>query len=88
MDRQQGLFDDDVVEASKQPAPWELDAARDRSLATVVFSEVPWGPFDYLIPEQLKGEVQIGRRVEVPLGRGNRRVIGYCIGIHQDSGES
>lgn len=88
MDRQQGLFDDDVVEASKRPALWELDSARDRSLATVVFSEGPWGPFDYLIPEELKGEVQVGRRVEVPLGRGNRKVIGYCIGIHQDSGDS
>lgn len=88
MDRQQGLFDDDVFETSKQPAPWELDAARDRLLATVVFSEVPWGPFDYFIPDELKGEVQVGRRVEVPLGRGNRKVIGYCIGIHHGSGDS
>jgi len=88
MDRQQGLFDDDVFETSKRPAPWELDAARDRLLATVVFSEVPWGPFDYFIPDELKGEVQVGRRVEVPLGRGNRKVIGYCIGIHHDSGDS
>ena len=88
MNRQQGLFDDDAFDMPEGPAPWELDAAQDRSLATVVFSEVPWGPFDYLIPEALKAEVQIGRRVEVPLGRGNRKVIGYCVGIQHETGES
>ena len=86
MDRQQGLFDDDTFDMSEGPAPWERDAAQDRSLATVVFSEVPWGPFDYLIPDNLKVEVQVGRRVEVPLGRGNRKVIGYCVGIRHETG--
>ena len=42
MDRQQGLFDEDAFEMPKAAAPWELDAGRDRSLATVVFSEVHW----------------------------------------------
>ncbi|MBA62089.1 MAG: primosomal protein N' [Planctomycetaceae bacterium] len=87
MDRQQGLFEDDAFEMPQHPAPWEVDAARDRSLATVVFSEVPWGPFDYLIPDALRAEVQVGRRVEVPLGRGNRIVIGYCVAIHHETGE-
>ncbi|MEC9096513.1 MAG: primosomal protein N' [Planctomycetota bacterium] len=87
MDRQQGLFDEDAFETPKAAAPWELDAGRDRSLATVVFSEVPWGPYDYLIPDALKSEVQVGRRVEVPLGRGNRKVIGYCVGVQHETGE-
>ncbi len=86
MDRQQGLFDDDALGAPGHPAPWELDAARDRSLASIVFSEVPWGPFDYLIPETLKSEVRAGRRVEVPLGRGNRKMTGYCIGVRHETG--
>lgn len=88
MARQQGLFDDDQFETPVGPAPWERDAARERSLATVVFSEVPWGPFDYLIPDFLKGDVQVGRRVEVPLGRGNRKVVGYCTAVRHESGPS
>ena len=85
MARQQGLFDDDAFDPPSAPAPWELDADRDRTLATVVFSEVPWGPFDYLIPDALKAEVQVGRRVEVPLGRGNRKVTGYCVAVQHAS---
>ena len=29
-------------------------------------------PYDYLIPEPLRGKVQVGMRVRVPFGRGNR----------------
>jgi primosomal protein N' (replication factor Y) (superfamily II helicase) len=36
-------------------------------------------PFDYLVPEELIGEVQIGSRVEVPFGP--RKILGYVIGI-------
>ena len=71
--QQQSLFDDD-------PVPWELDSQEDRLIATVVFSEPPHGPFDYLIPEAL-AELQPGGRVRVPLGRGNRTVTAYCIDI-------
>ncbi|MCH5584847.1 primosomal protein N' [Shimazuella sp. AN120528] len=36
-------------------------------------------PFDYLVPEELIGEVQIGSRVEVPFGP--RKILGYVIGL-------
>jgi primosomal protein N' (replication factor Y) len=70
--RQRNLFD-------REPEPWELDEAQDQAVASVVFPEVPFGPYDYLVPDGLREEVEPGRRVRVPLGRGNRTVVGYCV---------
>lgn len=36
-------------------------------------------PYDYLVPEKLIGEVQIGSRVEVPFGP--RKILGYVISL-------
>lgn len=78
--RQQSLFD-------AEPAPWEMDAQAQQLTATVVFSEGPTGEFDYLIPEPMvdcvepASQIEPGRRVEVPFGRSNRRVRGYCIAV-------
>ena len=70
-DKQQQLFD-------SEPAPWELDDAQQHWVATIV---VPGGPpqeLDYLVPEMLRPQLEVGRRVSATLGRGERPVIGYC----------
>lgn len=72
--RQKDLFD-------VRPEPWELDDAVDQWVATIVFAEGAEGEFDYLIPDALREEVTVGQRLHVPLGRGNRPVIGYCVRI-------
>lgn len=77
--RQQDLFETD-------PAPWDLDEAADQLVATVVFAEQPFGPFDYCVPETLRTQLGPGRRVRVPLGRGNRGVVGYCVKAEQRCG--
>ena len=41
-------------------------------VATVVVSQGVEKPLDYIIPERLLDAVEPGRRVRVPLGRGNR----------------
>ncbi len=69
----------------KDPAPWELDAAVDAVVARVVFPEQPRGEFDYLVPPELRGRLQSGARVRVPLGRGNRKVVGYCVAVENRS---
>ena len=71
---QQRLFADDS-------APWEWDDSQERLVATIVFSEEPYGPYDYLVPDELRGDVELGRRVRVPLGRGNRVMIGYVVAL-------
>ena len=76
--RQKSLFD-------TAPEPWELDAAADRLVVTVVLPETPYGPYDYTVPESLRELVEPGRRVRVPLGRGNRNVIGYAVRLSDAS---
>ncbi len=61
--------------------------------------EPPSGPFalvaleqavdkqlHYSIPPQLRTMLQVGQRVSVPLGRGNRRTYGYIVGIDPVAG--
>jgi primosomal protein N' (replication factor Y) len=40
---------------------------------------------DYVIPQRLIGQVQIGMRVRVPLGRGNRDVRGWVVALKDTS---
>ena len=70
--QQRRLFDD-------QPAPWEEDDRAERLVAGVVFVGGLSGEFDYLVPDKLAEKVEPGRRLRVPLGRGNRLVTGYCV---------
>ncbi|MCL4206415.1 MAG: primosomal protein N' [Pirellulaceae bacterium] len=72
--QQQDLFQPD-------PAPWEVDDANERLIATVVFPEPPHGPFDYAVPPSLCPTVAAGKRVRVPLGRGNRSVDAWCVQV-------
>lgn len=74
MERQRTLFE-------IEPPAWEVDAADERLVASVVFAERPYGPLDYLVPESLRAAVEPGRRVRVPLGRGDRPMIGYCVAV-------
>src|SRR6476469_5672336 len=72
--RQTTLFD-------AAPEKWELDATHEQLAATVVFAEQPHGPYDYAIPPGLAAKLRAGQRVQVPLGRGNRPVVGYCTAV-------
>ena len=73
-DQQRSLFE-------REPAPWEEDDQSEHLVAAVVFPSGPDGEFDYLVPDRLAGKLEAGRRVRVPLGRGNRPVTGYCVRI-------
>lgn len=73
-DHQSTLFD-------TAPHPWELDASQEQLAASVVFAEPPHGPYDYAVPPGLAAKLRPGQRVQVPLGRGNRPIVGYCIAV-------
>ncbi len=77
-EKQQKLFDAD-------PTPWDLDDEAEQFVATVVLPEAPHGPFDYLVPGELLGAAKPGRRVRVPLGKGNRTVEAYCVAVRNES---
>src|SRR5689334_17259680 len=40
---------------------------------------------DYAIPPHLVASLQVGQRVRVPLGKGNRPVAGYVVAIHDST---
>lgn len=61
------------------PPRWELDDAECRWIATLVLSTGPDQEFDYLVPDELRSRLEVGQRVRVPLGRGDRPVVGYCV---------
>lgn len=63
------------------PAPWEEDEGDIKAVARVAFPEPPWGPYDYEIPPLLAAKIVPGVRVEVPLGRGDRGITGYCVAV-------
>ena len=44
-------------------------------------------PFTYLVPSEMETALQVGMRVEVPFGNGNRHVQGFVMAI-QKSEES
>ena len=81
--QQQSLFDD--------AAEWEIDAQVQRLVATIVLGEGATGEYDYLIPDPLSDRdrpeqlCEAGRRVKVPFGRSNRRVVGYCVALETKS---
>ena len=69
--QQQNLF-------SLNPPDGNAESESEVSLATVVFADPPFGPYDYRIPDHLLQHVRQGQRLQVPLGAGNRVVTGYC----------
>ncbi len=70
----------------RDPAPWELDAEKEQCVATVVFAGVVDGEYDYVVPETLRSEVAVGKRLQVPFGRSNRRQVGYCVAVRVEAG--
>jgi primosomal protein N' (replication factor Y) len=73
--RQQSLF-------AAPEAPWVEDDQEDFLIAKVVFSEQPFGPYDYRVPEEWRTQIGRGKRVLVPLGRGNRTREAYCVDLY------
>lgn len=73
-DDQRQLFD-------ALPEPWEADDQSTQLVASVTLSAGTSREFDYSIPDALRDEIEPGRRVKVPLGGGNRLVIGYCVRV-------
>ncbi|MEL6105639.1 MAG: DEAD/DEAH box helicase, partial [Planctomycetota bacterium] len=75
------LFDTD-------PPPWELAVEEKVAVAGVVFSEAPYGPYDYRIPDSLVESLRPGMRVAVPLARRRRPTTGWCIEVKQNAATS
>ena len=60
------------------PPPWELAIQDDVAVARIVFSEAPYGPYDYRIPDEMRDDLKPGMRVKVPLGHRRKTMLGWC----------
>ena len=67
-------------------SPWEVDAATEVLVASVVLPSGPPSHLSYVVPDAMRTEVVVGGRVRVPLGRGNRLVTGYCVALENQTG--
>ncbi|MCS7237329.1 MAG: primosomal protein N' [Thermoguttaceae bacterium] len=54
-------------------------STREIYVARVAFPRAPRGLFDYLVPENLSGQIGPGTPLRVPLGKGGRIHFGYCV---------
>lgn len=68
-----------------QPPAWEQDAAESVWAARIVLPSGLTRQLDYRVPDVLREQIEAGRRVRVPLGRGNRSVVGYCVDVLPDA---
>ncbi len=64
------------------PPPWELTNAEDIAMASVVFSDAPYGPYDYRIPDALRPLLAPGMRVKVPLGKRKAPMVDGVLAFH------
>ena len=76
---QQNLF-------SLDPPDRHVESESEATIATVVFADPPFGPYDYRIPDNFLQHVLQGQRLQVPLGAGNRSVTGYCTKVETRRG--
>ena len=60
---------------------WEQAAQDDVLTAEVVFNMPLERPYTYAVPDGLRDLLRPGQRVRAPLGRANRLVTGYCVGV-------
>ena len=67
--------------AEPEPTPWEADDEADRLFVEIVFNRPLDDAFTYEVPYPLRDRIGPGKRVVCPFGRGNERLIGYCVGV-------
>jgi primosomal protein N' (replication factor Y) len=51
----------------------------------VVFDRPLDHAFTYAVGDNLRDQVAIGKRLRVPFGRGDKSIIGYCVGVSQQA---
>src|SRR5258707_1168927 len=77
-----------VVNGKRQAAWFDLEAEPSAparpgggTFAGVVFNRPLDQVFSYRVPDRLASDLQVGQRVKVPLGRGNKAEVGYCVRV-------
>src|SRR3954451_7358265 len=77
----------------KHQAAWfgtgdEPQAEAEGSFAGIVFNRPMDQVFTYRVPGRLRDVMRPGQRVRVPLGRGNKPAVGYCVRVDAEAPKS
>lgn len=73
-----------------QPSLFASDEAAPTpasSFAEIVFDRPLDHAYTYAVPDELRAEIAIGKRVLAPFGRGDRQTIGFCVGLTTEGGQ-
>ena len=78
-----------VVNGKRQGAWFGIEAGAGGAgpYAGVVFNRPVDQVFTYRVPARLVEDLKIGQRVRVPLGKGNRLEVGYCVALGGEAPE-
>src|SRR5229473_744884 len=68
-----------VVNGNRQATLFATEV--DGPFAGVVLNRPVDTVLTYRVPSRLRGRLQAGQRVRVPLGRGNSPAVGYCVQV-------
>lgn len=74
-----------VATPSRQRDLFPEEAAVTGVYAEVVFDRPLDQAFTYAVPEALRGQLGVGKRVLAPFGRGDRATHGYCVHVSDQS---
>src|SRR6478609_8811976 len=53
-----------------------------RLYAAIVFDRPLDHAYSYAAPEGLVAKIGVGKRIEAPVGRGDKLTVGYCVHVH------
>ncbi len=59
--------------------------ARAGLFAEIVFDRPLDHAYSYAVPDELRPLIAVGKRVQVPFGRGDRPTVGYCVGLSESA---
>jgi primosomal protein N' (replication factor Y) len=55
--------------------------------AEIVFDRPLDHAYSYAVPDEMRPQIAVGKRVQVPFGRGDKATVGYCVGLSETAPE-
>src|SRR5262245_4314624 len=55
--------------------------------ADIVFDRPLDHAYTYAVPAEMTAGVAVGKRVQVPFGKGDRPTVGFCVRVHEQAPE-
>ena len=83
-------FGSNAVLDLMQPNLFQADdpaTAVDASFAEIVFDRPLDHAYTYAVPFELQDQIAVGKRVLAPFGKGDRGIIGFCVGVTETKPE-